>query len=762
MLRWLFLALFIASVFVSVSAIDCHCDEEGVWGIESILECQKVSDFLIAVAYFSIPLELLYFISCANIPFKWVLVQFIVFIVLCGLTHLLNGWTFSAQPSFQLIVSLTVVKILTALVSCATAITLLTLFPLILKIKVREIFLRQNVLELDQEVDMMKRQKEASLHVRMLTREIRKSIDKHTILYTTLVELSKTLNLQNCAVWMPNEKGAEINLTHELNPGAAARKKCSLSINDRDVLEIKKIKGVRILRQDSVLAAASSGGTGEPGAVAAIRMPLLQVSNFKGGTPEIFSPRYAILVLVLPSTSDHSVWGNNEMEIVEVVADQVAVALSHATVLEESQSMREKLKERNHVLQRAKEDAMKASHARDSFQKVMNNGMRRPMHSILGLLSILQDDNINPEQRIIVDTMVKASTVLSTLMSDAMEITAKHNGKFLVEIRLFHLHSLIMEASSIVKCMSVYKGFGFLADIPNSLPNQVMGDEKRTFQVLLHMVGHLLNVSDGKGSVIFRVVQESGTEEGNNNKVWNTRKPSPADDWVTIKFEIEVSVEGSRPDSSVSTIHFGAGRHNCKDVKKGLSFNICKKLVQMMQGNIWMSSDSQGRAQSMTLILRFQKQSSYRRRVLEFKNPREKQLSSFTFEGIQVLLADDDDVNRMVTKKLLGKLGCEVFAVSTGFQCLSALAPSGASFQVIILDLHMPEMDGFEVATRVRNSFRGRGSRPVIIALTASSEEHMWEKCNQVGMNGLIQKPVLLQRLADELQRVLHSAREGP
>lgn len=184
--------------------------------------------------------------------------------------------------------------------------------------------------------------------------------------------------------------------------------------------------------------------------------------------------------------------------------------------------------------------------------------------------------------------------------------------------------------------------------------------------------------------------------------------------------------------------------------------------LQMMQGNIWMSSDSQGRAQSMTLILRFQKQSSYRRRVFEFKNPREKQLSSSTLEGIQVLLADDDDVNRMVTKKLLGKLGCKVFAVSTGFQCLSALAPSGASFQVIILDLHMPEMDGFEVATRVRNSFRGRGSRPLIIALTASSEEHMWEKCNQVGMNGLIQKPVLLQRLADELQRVLHSAREGP
>ncbi|KAJ6292065.1 hypothetical protein OIU76_024049 [Salix suchowensis] len=118
--------------------------------------------------------------------------------------------------SFQLILSLTIAKFLTALVSCATAITLLTLIPLLLKWKVRELFLKQNVLELDQEVGMMKKQKEASWHVRMLTQEIRKSLDRHTILYTTLVELSKTLDLHNCAVWMPNENRTELHLTHEL------------------------------------------------------------------------------------------------------------------------------------------------------------------------------------------------------------------------------------------------------------------------------------------------------------------------------------------------------------------------------------------------------------------------------------------------------------------------------------------------------------------------------------------------------------------
>ncbi|KAJ6422778.1 hypothetical protein OIU84_027701 [Salix udensis] len=175
-----FLLISYLAILVTASDNDfgnCNCDDEGFWSMHNIMEAQRVSDFLIAIAYFSIPIELLWFISCSNFPFKWVLLQFIAFIVLCGLTHLLNAWTYYGPHSFQLILSLTIAKFLTALVSCATAITLLTLIPLLLKWKVRELFLKQNVLELDQEVGMMKKQKKASWHVRMLTQEIRKSLD---------------------------------------------------------------------------------------------------------------------------------------------------------------------------------------------------------------------------------------------------------------------------------------------------------------------------------------------------------------------------------------------------------------------------------------------------------------------------------------------------------------------------------------------------------------------------------------------------------
>ncbi|KAM1802413.1 hypothetical protein TB2_033121 [Malus domestica] len=755
MLRALAIGLLVSCFVTLVSGSDhdfahCNCDEEGFWSIPNIIEGQRVSDFLIAVAYFSIPIELLYFVSCSNFPFKWVLLQFIAFIVLCGLTHLLNAWTYYGRYTFQLMLSLTIAKFLTALVSCATAITLLTLFPMILKVKVRELFLRQNVMELDQEVGMMKIQKEASWHVRMLTQEIRKSLDKHTILYTTLVELSKTLDLHNCAVWMLNEKRGEMNLTHELKVSTSRKYRHSIPINDPDVLEIRESERVMILRPDSALGSASSGESGESGAVAAIRMPMLQASNFKGGTPQLVDTHYAILVLVLPIANSGG-WSHHELEIVEVVADQVTVALSHAAVLEESQLMREKLGEQNRALQQAKKNAMMASQARHSVQKVMSHGMKGPMHTILGLLSMFQE-NLSFEQSIIVDTTAKTSYVLCTLINDVMEMSAKDNGRFLLEMKPFELHSMIKEAACLAKCLCMYKGFSFEIDVQSSLPNQVIGDEKRTFQVLLHMIGYLLSTYNGGGTVIFRAISESGSDGPDDRLqgMWRTGIP---DEYICIKFEFEISEASSYPGGLVALTHDDGRRHDNDEIKRGLSFSICKKIVQMMQGNICISMNPVDFAESMTLVLRFQIVSSTGRSIYPLGNTLEQPNSNSQFSGLWVIVADDDSVNRTVTSKLLEKLGCQVTAVSSGFECLSALTAAKNSFQIVVLDLHMPGMDGFEVAMRIRK-FCSR-SWPSIIALTASAEEHIWERCLQLGMNGLIRKPVLLQGMADELCRVL-------
>ncbi|AAF04908.1 Protein EIN4 [Arabidopsis thaliana] len=766
MLRSLGLGLLLFALLALVSGdndyVSCNCDDEGFLSVHTILECQRVSDLLIAIAYFSIPLELLYFISFSNVPFKWVLVQFIAFIVLCGMTHLLNAWTYYGPHSFQLMLWLTIFKFLTALVSCATAITLLTLIPLLLKWKVRELYLKQNVLELNEEVGLMKRQKEMSVQVRMLTREIRKSLDKHMILRTTLVELSKILDLQNSAVWMPNENRTEMHLTHELraNPMRSFR---VIPINDPDVVQVRETKVVTILRKNSVLAVESSGcgGSEEFGPVAAIRMPMLHGLNFKGGTPEFVDTPYAIMVLVLPSANSR-VWTDKEIEIAEVVADQVAVAISHASVLEESQLMREKLGIQNRALLRAKQNAMMASQARNTCQKVMSHGMRRPMHTILGLLSMFQSESMSLDQKIIVDALMKTSTVLSALINDVIDISPKDNGKSALEVKRFQLHSLIREAACVAKCLSVYKGYGFEMDVQTRLPNLVVGDEKRTFQLVMYMLGYILDMTDGGKTVTFRVICEgTGTSQDKSKRETGMWKSHMSDDSLGVKFEVEINEIQNPPldGSAMAMRHIPNRRYHSNGIKEGLSLGMCRKLAQMMQGNIWISPKSHGQTQSMQLVLRFQTRPSIRRSILAGNAPElQHPNSNSILRGLRITLADDDDVNRTVTKRLLEKLGCEVTAVSSGFECLNALSNVEMSYRVVILDLQMPEMDGFEVAMKIRK-FCGH-HWPLIIALTASTEDHVRERCLQMGMNGMIQKPVLLHVMASELRRALQTASE--
>ncbi|XP_074576829.1 ethylene receptor 2-like isoform X2 [Curcuma longa] len=703
--------IFSLLLFASASEIGyprCNCDGDSFWNVESISQCQK----------------------------------FGAFIVLCGLTHLLNVFTYEPH-SFLLMLSLTVSKFFTALVSFATAITLLTLIPQLLRVKVRENYLRIKARELDREVVLMKKQEEASWHVRMLTREIRKSLDRHTILYTTMVELSKTLGLQNCAVWMLDENKKEMHLTHELRSQSTANLyRHSLPIDDPDVIEIIGTKGMKILSIDSLLGSASSEGMVHPGEVAAIRMPMLNASNFKGGTPEVVEARYAILALVVPRDASRN-WSDQEQEIVEVVADQVAVALYHADVLEESQMMREKLAQQNRDLLRARQNTLRASEARNQFQVAMSQGMRRPINSISGLLSMLQQEQLSPEQRLIVDTIAKSGSVVSTLVNDVMEISKINNERVSLVMRPFHLHSMIKEVVTAARCLCDSKGVYFGFQVENEVPNQVVGDEKRIFHVIQYMVGTVLSGYDKGGSLLFRVLGYDGLMDEEEQE-WPAWKLNFSDGYGYVKFEIGVR----KLDRSSSLQH--SKMADSGGLEMGLSYRMFKKLVQMMQGNIWEHKNSQGLTESITLVLQFQLQ-----HLAQVPEGRELHSASSTpnFKGLRVLLAESDNANRAVTRKLLEKLGCSVSSVGSGTQCLSSFGAPVTPYQLIVLDLHMPQMDGFEIATKIRK-FRSR-SWPLIVALSASAEGDIWDKCLQSGMNGMVRKPITLQSMGEELYRVL-------
>lgn len=302
----------------------CNCIEPQWPADELLMRYQYISDFFIALAYFSIPLELIYFVKkSAVFPYRWVLVQFGAFIVLCGATHLINLWTFNMH-SRTVAVVMTTAKVLTAVVSCATALMLVHIIPDLLSVKTRELFLKNKAAELDREMGLIRTQEETGRHVRMLTHEIRSTLDRHTILKTTLVELGRTLALEECALWMPTRSGVELQLSYTLrhqNP-VGFTVPIQLPVINQVFSTNRAVK----ISPNSPVARLRPAGKYMNGEVVAVRVPLLHLSNFQiNDWPELSTKRYALMVLMLPSDSARQ-WHVHELELVEVVADQVCIS----------------------------------------------------------------------------------------------------------------------------------------------------------------------------------------------------------------------------------------------------------------------------------------------------------------------------------------------------------------------------------------------------------------------------------------------------
>ncbi|KAK4361556.1 hypothetical protein RND71_020508 [Anisodus tanguticus] len=260
-----------------------------------------------------------------------------------------------------------------------------------------------------------------------------------------------------------------------------------------------------------------------------------------------------------------------------------------------------------------------------------------------------------------------------------------------LETRHFQLHSMIREAACLAKCLCTFRGCNIGIEVDRSLPNHVVGDERRVFQVILHMVGNLLKGTEG-GYRTFRVLPE-------------TMRSNSSNDNTTIT------------------------------VEESLSFAVCRKLVQLMQGEIRLVTNPKGFDKSMAVVLGFQIIPSSAIGKPEYRESPNQSHPRSLHHGVKVLLADSDDVNRAVTRKMLEKLGCIVAVVSSGYDCLGALGTMTMRIQ----------------------KFRSR-SWPLIIGLAATADENISARCLQIGMNGIIRKPVLLPGLAHELHKVLLQA----
>ncbi|XWS76603.1 hypothetical protein CRYUN_Cryun01aG0190900 [Craigia yunnanensis] len=371
----------------------CVCIDPQWPSEELLVKYQYISDVLIALAYFSIPLELIYFVQkSAFFPYRWVLMQFGAFIILWGATHFINLWTFTMHSNAVAVV-MTIAKVACAIVSCATALMLVHIIPDLLSVKTRELFLRNKAEDHDREIGLILTQEETGRHVRMLTYEIISTLDRHTILKTTLVELGRTLGLEECALWMPSRTGMNLRLSHTLNYQRQVGS--TVPINLPIVNEVfNSARAVRI----------------------PYTCPLARIRPLVG--------RYVPL---------------------EVVAVRVAVALSHAAILEEYMWARDQLMEQNVALDLARQEAEKAIHAWNDFLAVMNHEMRTPIDK-------------------------ESSNLLATLINDVLDLSRLEDGSLELDFEMFNLHGIFKEVINRIKPIAFVKKLSMTMILAPDLP----------------------------------------------------------------------------------------------------------------------------------------------------------------------------------------------------------------------------------------------------------------------------------------------------
>ncbi|KAH6788772.1 Signal transduction histidine kinase [Perilla frutescens var. frutescens] len=618
----------------------CNCFEPAWPADELLMKYQYISDFFIALAYFSIPLELIYFVKkSAVFPYRWVLVQFGAFIVLCGATHLINLWTFTLHTRTVAVV-MTIAKTLTAVVSCATAIVLVHIIPELLSVKTRELFLKNKAAELDREMGLILTQEETGRHVRMLTHEIRSTLDRHTILRTTLLELGRILGLEECALWMPTRTGLELHLSYTLrhqNPVGL-----TVPIHLPVINQVFNTNhAVKISPNSPVAARLRPAGRYMPGEVVAVRVPLLHVSNFQiHDWPERSTKSYAMMVLMLPSDSARQ-WHVHELELVDVVADQVAVALSHAAILEESMRARDLLMEQNVALDLARREAETAVGARNDFLAVMNHEMRTPIRAIISLSSLIQETELTPEQRLMVETILKSSNLLSTLINDVLDLSRLEDGSLQLEIGTFNLHSLLREVLNLIKPIASVKKLYVTLSLSPDLIEHAVGDEKRLMQVLLHVIGNAIKFTrEGGISISASVAKSESLKDPRAPEFF----PMPSDNHLYLRVEVKDTGSGINPqDIPKLFMKFVQSQPSTKNYGgSGIGLAICKRFVNLMEGQIWIESEGLGRGSTATFIVKLGIPARLNESEHKFLHKGPGNQGKLNFSGLNVVVMDDN------------------------------------------------------------------------------------------------------------------------
>lgn len=414
--------------------------------------------------------------------------------------------------------------------------------------------------------------------------------------------------------------------------------------------------------------------------------------------------------------------------------------------------------EKNRRMREALSQARESSRMKGEFISRMSHDIRTPMSSIIGFSSLLERDKNDPE-RIASDTknIMSAGNELLALVSDVLDIVklnSRENG--LIE-KEFSLDRTVRRVAESANELSVRRAVGFSVDESGIAHENFIGDEERIGQILSNIIVFLLNRTKKGGNVSLFVKSRphpSGKEENISFEIRGDQVVLSHEYQETI-FEPFSKEEVSVEDRIDAEAEGNAGT--------GLALPISKTLTELMGGNIYVKSDqAEGTVFSVIIPLRFTEAELFS------IDPGQTEEEKNVFDGLRILAAEDNELNAVLLREIMAMKGAETEVRGDGEQVLSAFKYSPAGkYDVILMDVQMPVMDGHEAARAIRAlesdmslplEKRRESSIIPIIAMTANTFPEDVEESLNSGMNDHVGKPIDIVALSDAIRKSLPKA----